>query len=573
MKELFKIIKNYKGRLLVVVLLYVLTTVLSLLMPFFMSTIVDDGITNLDMDLIIKYSVIMLAITVVSLICGLVISKVSAYTSTGVVSDMSKRIFNKINNLTSEEYNKFGAGGLLTRATDDVMVIQWSANQIVYSFVAVPIMFIGGIILTFIADYVLGIVMLVASPLLVIITVLITKKTDRYWQKSDEYIDEQNRIVRERLIGIRVIRAFDKEKYEHKRISRATEQMAKYIIKANVRAQSVAPILLLLLNLITVIIVGVSFGRVGNGAVAAGDVIAAVQYVSIASNGLLMLSWTLMMFPHLKVCLRRIDEVFAQKGVEQTTEVKEIIDGDIEINNLSYYYQDAQEPALKDISLSIKKGEVVGVIGATGSGKSTLIKLLLRFYEATEGDISLGGKKYKDVNIADIRAAYSVALQKAMIFEGTVKENIILGNPNATDEEIKEAAKIAKISDFIESQKDGYMYHLAKAGTNLSGGQKQRISISRCLIKNASVYIFDDSFSALDYLTEAKLRKDLNKKLEGKTQIIVTQRAATAMRCDKIFVIDKGQIVGKGNHKELLASCPIYKEIYDSQLGGTYEKR
>jgi ATP-binding cassette subfamily B protein len=293
-----------------------------------------------------------------------------------------------------------------------------------------------------------------------------------------------------------------------------------------------------------------------------------------------MLAWTMSFLPRVGVSIGRIDQILDMPIAEENDGSTRQLSGDIQFNNVSFSYPTnkdvsvgadalvAPQNALSDINIDIKEGEIVGIIGGTGSGKTTLMKLLLAFYSDTTGERHIGGVNYNDINSSAVRDNVSIALQKSMIFEGTIKENILMGNKDASEEELNAAVTISQLDGFVAEHEEGLDYALNQAGSNISGGQKQRINIARAILKDASVYIFDDSFSALDYLTERNLRQALNKKLDGKTQIIITQRAATAMRCDKVYVMHEGKIVGNGTHKQLLKSCNIYREIYDSQLGG-----
>ncbi len=574
MKVILETMKKYRWRFVLMAFLYVVQTLFALYLSYEVGNIVNYGIAEGNMSYILEKGMLMALATLLSFLTGICVSKVNSENQTRFICDLQKKMFSKINSLTNAEFNSIGAGGLITRSTDDIFYLQWMVSSLIYSVVSIPVMFIGGMVLTIIKDWLLGITMLVAAPIVLVIVILVSKNMNSLWDLSDKYTDMQNSTVRERLSGIRVIRSFDTEEREHGKIAKATDLMARYIIKANVRSGSISSVCTFMLDIVTLSIIALSFNRVGQGITKAGDVVSALQYVSLAANGLLTLSWTIMGLPHIMVCIKRIQEVIDFKGEPYETLDNPITKGDLSLSDVTYYYPDAHAPALEHIDMDIKEGEIVGIIGATGSGKSTIVKLLLRFVSPTSGEITVGGRKYSQCGIKEGRSAFSTALQKSMIFEGTVQENVGFGNSEATLEDIKEACDIAMISDFIESQPEKYAYRLAKLGTNVSGGQKQRIAIARALIKNAPIYIFDDSFSALDYLTESKLRSKLNSKLKGKTQIIVTQRSATAMHCDKIYVIEKGRIVGSGKHDELMKNCEIYKEIYISQHGGdAYEEK
>ncbi|WP_426348922.1 ABC transporter ATP-binding protein [Alloiococcus sp. CFN-8] len=570
MRGIIRLLKPYRLQLAIISGLYIISTVCSLLMPYTMSQIVNNGVAEGDMHYIITRGQIMIALAVASLISALITVKINSQVSTSFATGLQKTVFNKINSLTFEEYSSIGTSSLLTRATEDIFILQEVANSVTYAIITVPIMFIGGVVLTWTKDWLLALIMLILSPLILFIVRFLTRQMGELWENADKYIDVQNKVMRERLSGLRVIRAFDKENHEHNKITRATEAMAKNIIKSNVLGGVINPLTMGLLNLGLVVMLYIGSLRIQTDSLlTAGDIIACVQYVALIMNGILLLSWTMAWLPHVKVSIRRVNEVLALKSDRREKNSKELLKGDVELQNVHFSYGDGEEEVLKDINISISEGEIVGIIGGTGSGKSTVAKLLMDFYAPKKGTITLGGRNYEALTREVIRDNISIAIQKSMVFKGTIEENLKMGRESAREEGLIEAAEIAQIHDFIVSQAEGFNYSLAQGGANLSGGQKQRINIARAIIKKAAVYIFDDSFSALDYLTESKLRKGLNQYLKGKTQIIITQRAATAMRCDKVYVMERGEIVGSGSHSELLESCSIYKEIYDSQLGGT----
>lgn len=567
-KFLFKYFKKYKLSLALTGVLYLVASASALAMPNLMSRIIDDGIRNSNIKTVYILSGIMLSIAVVSFLLAIVGKKMNAVVSNSIAEDMRNDVFEKINSLTFEEFSSIGTSSLLTRANEDVFNLQDVANSFVYAVINIPVMLFGGVILSLLKDFTLALVLLSVIPIVAFIVFFLVRKMGTLWETSDKYCDKQNKLVRERLSGIRVIRAFDKEKYEHGRISEATDVMADNMIKANVLSSFISPVSMLLLNFVTVAVLYVGAIRMQNPAILkAGDVIAIIQYVGIASNGLLAAVWTFAWLPHLKVSTKRVNEVLSLKGVPESENEGKRISGDIEIEGVSFTYPNAKLPALTGVNMSIKEGETVAIIGGTGSGKTTLIKLLTGFYEPTTGAIRFGDHDYATLTPEDIRSNISVALQKSMIFEGTIKENVTMSVTNASDEEVFHALETARMADFVNSRKEGLYYGLSQSGANLSGGQKQRINIARTIFKKSSVYIFDDSFSALDFLTESKLRRAMGVELKGKTQIIITQRISTAIRSDKIFVMADGKVVGEGKHEELINTCDIYKEIYASQMG------
>ncbi len=567
-KFLFKYFKKYKLSLALTGVLYLVASASALAMPNLMSRIIDDGIRNSNIKTVYVLSGIMLSIAVVSFLLAIVGKKMNAVVSNSIAEDMRNDVFEKINSLTFEEFSSIGSSSLLTRANEDVFALQDVANSFVYAVTNVPVMLFGGVILSLLKDFSIALILLSVIPIVAFIVFLLVKKMGRLWEISNKYCDKQNKLVRERLTGIRVIRAFDKERYEHGRISEATDVMADNMIRANVLSSLITPVSLLLLNVVTVAVIYVGAIRMQNPAILkAGDIIAIIQYVGIASNGLLAAVWVFAWLPHFKVSARRVNEVLSLKGVPESECKAKYIRGDLRITNLSFTYPHAKLPALTDVNMNIEEGETVAIIGGTGSGKTTLIKLLAGFYEPTEGTILFGGYDYSALTADDVRSNISVALQKSMIFEGTIKDNVMMSKTDACDEEVFHALETARMADYVNSHKEGIYYELSQSGANLSGGQKQRINIARTIFKKSSVYVFDDSFSALDFLTESKLRRALSVELKGKTQIIITQRISTAIHSDRIFVMANGKIVGEGSHDDLINTCEIYKEIYASQMG------
>lgn len=570
MKRLLKLLKPYRARLILIALVDGFGMMTSLLMPFVMSEIVERGIAEKNIPLVWRYAGIMLLLAILSAVGNLISARLNTAVSASFTSGLCRDTFEKINSLSYSDYSKIGASGLLTRATDDIWNVEGAVTSLPYTLFTVPIMFIGSAALAFMSDATLAAVFMLSIPPVLILVLILMRPLYDMWDKSDKYVDLQNKIVRERLSGLRVVRAFNNEKREHARAKFATEEMAKYMILANTRGGLVDPLAMLLLNLATVAVVWIGGARAQSGAdIGAGDVIAVLQYITLISSALINISWTLAWLPKVKVSMRRIDEINSLPCEEKIAEGEGAVpDGfDIEIKDLSFAYPDSRELVLRDLSLSIREGENIALIGGTGSGKSTLIKLLAGLYDGYTGKISIGGADFSEMRRSDIRARLSVALQKAQIFEGTLRDNIKMGKPDATDEEIVEALRLSKMADFLSSHEEGLDYLLVGMGQNVSGGQKQRLNMARAIIKDADVYIFDDSFSALDFLTESEIKENYGERLNGKTRIVATQRVSTAMSADRVYVMDKGRIIGVGAHAELLTTCPIYREIADSQLG------
>ena len=567
MKELLQLLKPYRKKLTAVAIIDAFGMMTSLLMPYVMSEIIEQGISKSNTEILWQYALIMLILAVISVVGSILSSRINTDIGADFTSKLCQKTFEKINSLSYTDYSKIGPSGLLTRATDDIWNVEGTVTSLPYTLFTVPIMFIGSVVLAFLADPALaGVFMLSIPPVLILVLILMRPLYDM-WDKSDKYVDMQNKIVRERLSGLRVVRAFNNEKREHARAKFATEEMAKYMILANTRGGLVDPFAMLLLNLATVAVVYFGSLRAEGGSnLGAGDVIAILQYIALISGALINISWTLAWLPKVKVSLRRINEIHSLAGEENDS--GETHRGyTLQIRYLSFAYPDAKNEVLHSISLTVNEGEHIALIGGTGSGKTTLIRLLCGLFEPRSGDILLGGVSYRRLKKSDIRNSFSIALQKAQIFEGSIRENIKIGNPEATDEEIIEALRLSKMTDFLNSKEEGLDYLLVGMGQNVSGGQRQRLNMARTIIKDADIYIFDDSFSALDFLTEREIKDNYSKKLGGKSRIVATQRISTAMSADKIYVMDKGRIIGEGRHEELMKDCPLYREIADSQLG------
>lgn len=567
MKRMLKYLKPYGKLLALSMVLISLASFCDLLLPALMSNILNFGIRDRDMSYILGACLQMLCISAGSLGCILWGSKLSSKVVAGFCADLRSDIFRKVNTLSFEEFGAMGTAALVTRATHDVMTVSWVASMLCGTVATIPMLFLGGVILAMAKDMLLSLILLIFVPVILFIVLAIGRKVLPLWKRSDLYIDRQNAIMRERLRGIRVIRAFRSEDREHGRIAEATEIMAENIIKGNVSMGILMPVSLFLFNVATVLIVYFGAFRMEAGSLSAGDIFAVIQYVTMVMGGMMMGSFAIIMYPHAKVAADRIGEIFDAKGMGNNALGEDRTpEGEISFRNVSFSYG-GSEDAVKNISLTIGKGQKVAFIGGTGSGKSTLISLILGFRRPGKGELLFDGIPAENISKRSLRKGISSVLQGAAIYTGTIGENIRMGKENATEAELLEAAKIAQLGSFLE-ECGGLDYEIKQAGKNLSGGQKQRLSIARAIVKEAPIYIFDDSFSALDFLTEKNLRSALNEKIQGKTQIVVTQRISSAMSADCIFVMDKGCLVDSGKHEELLGRCTIYREIYASQTGG-----
>ncbi len=571
MKRIVPFLKPYRTSLLFAVLLSAASTICELLLPTIMSDILDKGVYLADLSYILRCCGRMLIVALVSLGTVLGGRYLSAQVVAGFCTDLRETVFCKVNNMSFEEFSATGAAALLSRATHDIGGLSWVASMLSGSVVTIPVLFLGGVLLALRKDAVLALIMLVFVPVVFAVVIAVGRKIEPLWVTSDSYVDKQNDIVRERLHGIRVIRAFNSEPREHQRIDEATHVMADNIIRANVSMGLVSPLAIALMNMAAVLIVWIGGWRMENGvsSVSGGDIFAIVQYVALTMNGVVMAAFMIVMFPHAKVAAGRIGVVLDSEGIadpnpEEPLEFK----GDIRFEHVSFCYDGASVPAAENITLHIRPGERAAIIGGTGSGKSTLVQLLMSFRLPTSGKIYFDGRDAATINRKTIRENMSCVLQRPAIYSGSIRKNVMMGRPGASESELAEAIDIAQMADFTASLPDGLEHRLEQSGKNLSGGQKQRICIARAILKNAPIFIFDDSFSALDFMTEARLRARLGEKIRGRTQIVVTQRISSAMSSDCIFVMDGGRLVDAGRHDELLERCRIYREIYISQTGG-----
>lgn len=570
MFKLLRLLKPDAGRIALVVFLTLITSAASLALPYLMSYIVEYGIGGQNMTVTLACSGIMLGVSIMGLVVGILSYKISA----GVVSRYSKTlrevIFKKVNTLNPDQLNHWGTGALITRSTNDIWLLEECASMLMQGVISIPILVLGGSALAFLADPWLALIMFTFVPVVVTVLYFVVRRIMPLWEKSDEYIDKQNSIIRERLTGIRVIRAFNREDRECDRANEATLVMAKNIIKANVNMGLLTPVIMLGLNLVTILIlyVGAKLMQGGKSAVTGADIIAIVQYVALVMNGIMMFAMMLAFLPKVAVNSRRINEILeTEVQKEPDDENLPAFSGALKFSHVDFRYEGASENALSDVSFDIAPGEKVAFIGGTGSGKSSIVKLIMKFFNPTSGEISYDGKSVSEISGKRVRNNVTCVLQNATIFSGTIGSNVRMSAADASDEQVYDALKIAELKGFVENLETGLDYEILSGGSNLSGGQKQRLSIARAMLKKGSIYLFDDSFSALDFLTEAHVKENLDKTLSGKTKIVMTQRASTAASADKIFVLDEGRIVGRGTHKDLLSSCRQYREIYESQTG------
>ena len=574
MRKLLIYLKPYRGKIALATLLMAVSAACNLLLPTLMSDILDRGVYGAaqadTFSYIVSTALRMLGISMLSLLSvgsgyWIVYHVISGYTWS-----LRSALFRKVHTMTLEEVGRLGTSNIVTRSTHDVDTLNWVISALCGGILIIPLTFLGGVILCMRKDFQLSLVILCAVPLVIGAGLLLSKKIEHRWEVADEFCDRQNDLVRERLRGVRVIRAFNREHKAHEKVTGATRTMADNLIRANVSMAVIDPAAVFVLNVVALLVVLLGGIRMERGTgLTAGDIFAMIQYIGIILGAIVSVSYDIVMLPHVRVAVRRLSQVTESTGLEDDRPARGLaFSGEISLDHVSFTYPGSSLPALSDVDLKIGAGEWVSVIGGTGSGKTTLTELLLAFRTPTGGTLRFDGQDSAEISAKDIRANISCALQKSMLYAGTVAENLRMGKPEATDEELWEVLELAQIADFLREKPEGLNFKLEQAGTNISGGQKQRLAIARALLKDAPIYIFDDSFSALDFLTEAKVRKALNERLAGKTRFVITQRVVSAMHSDRIFVLADGAIAGAGTHAELLENCEIYREIYISQTGG-----
>ena len=570
MFKLLRYLKPDAKNIIAVVMLALVESAASLALPYLMSFIVKNGINALDMRVTLYAAGAMVVMAAIGLAAGIISYKISSGVLSRYSRTLREAVFKKVNTLNPDRLNHWGTGALVTRSTNDIGLLEECASFLMRGVISIPILVFGGGVLAFLADPWLALIMFTFVPVVVAVLYLVVRRIMPLWEKSDEYIDKQNSIIRERLTGIRVIRAFNREDKECERANEATRIMAENIIKANVNMGILTPLILLGLNMVTVLIVlvGAELMQSGKSAVTGADIIAIVQYVGLVMNGIMMFAMMLAFLPKVVVNSRRINEVLeTEVPDEPDDEDTADFSGGLKFNHVNFAYEGAAENALSDICFEIQPGEKVAFIGGTGSGKSTIVRLIMKFFTSGEGEISFDGRSINDISGKKVRDNVTCVLQNATIFSGTIRSNVRMAAADADDAAVYDALTVAELKGFVDNLENGLDYEIQSGGTNLSGGQKQRIAIARALLKKGSIYLFDDSFSALDFLTESKIKERLNKKLEGRTRIIMTQRASTAAACDRIFVLENGRIAGSGRHDDLLENCRQYREIYESQTG------
>ncbi|WP_302653075.1 ABC transporter ATP-binding protein [uncultured Clostridium sp.] len=512
----------------------------------------------------------MLGVALIGTIAAVIVTFIAARIAAALGRNLRKDVFNKVVGFSNAEFDRFSTASLITRTTNDIqqimMLIVMGLRIVFYA----PILGIGGIVKVVKSGAGMGWVIVVAVvSILSLVAVLFVFAIPKF-KMVQKLVDKLNLVTRESLTGMLVIRAFSTEKYEEEKFERANMNLTKTNLFVNRAMSMMMPLMMFIMNGVTLLIVWVGSHRVDSGVMQVGDMMAFMQYVMQIIMAFLMISMVSVILPRALVSAGRVSEVLntdiAIKNIENPVRFKVEEKGEIEFKNVSFKYPGADEYILKDINFKAKSGETTAFIGSTGSGKSTLINLIPRFYDVTSGEILIDGENIKNVSLHDLREKIGFVPQKGMLFSGTIESNLKYGGEHISDEYMHKAAEIAQATEFISSKESGFNTEISQGGTNVSGGQKQRLAIARALAKNSEIFIFDDSFSALDFKTDAKLRKAINEELSDSTLLIVAQRISTIMNADQILVLDEGKVVGKGTHKELMENCEVYRQIALSQL-------
>ncbi|NQX65492.1 ABC transporter ATP-binding protein [Paenibacillus alba] len=568
MFKLFRLLKPYKFLVAAVIALMLLQSLAQLYLPTLLSDIVDVGVVKGDVSYILRYGAYMLLVAMGGMVCVIIASYLLAKTATGFGRDLRRTLFSHVESFSLNEFDKLGTSSLITRTTNDIAQVQ-QVIVMMRMFIGAPTMLIGGVIMATYKDAHLAIVLISVIPILVLAIIWIMRKGLPLFKLLQLKIDGINLVLRENLTGIRVIRAFNRSDHEKQKFEKANLDYTQTAVKVNTLMATMMPVMMLVFNLGVVVILWYGGIRIDNNQMQIGDLMAFIQYAMQIMFSMFMMTMIFMMIPRASASAVRINEVLALESTIHDSQTAENLDSNqaaIEFQNVTFSYPGAEQPALLNISFRAEAGEVTAIIGGTGSGKTTLINLLLRFYDVDSGDITIEGQSMHKLKIESLREQIGYVPQKAALFSGTIAENIRFGRETATDEEIRHAAATAQAADFIAELKDGFESVLAQGGTNLSGGQKQRLAIARALARKPNIFVFDDSFSALDFKTDAKLRAALKDETDYATKIIVAQRVSTIMDANRIIVLEDGRISGIGTHAELMNTCAVYQEIVASQL-------
>jgi ATP-binding cassette subfamily B multidrug efflux pump len=571
MLKLFRLITPYRGYVAIVLVLALAQSIGFLLLPRLMSDIVDNGIVKGDQRAILQTGGLMLLMSVIATLCAIAGSYYSSKVATGFGRILRSAIFARAEHFSIHQFDRFSAASLVTRTTNDTTQVQQMLVMMLTMVITAPMMAIGGVILALSQDTQLAWVLIAVMPVMALIFGLIMRGALPLSQAMQAKIDRLNLVLGEGLSGVRVIRAFDRGAHQRERFDAANLDLTNTAIAVNRLMAFLLPALIVMLNLTSIAILWVGSHRIDAGQMQVGAMIASLQYAMQILFAVFMVTAMFVMLPRASASARRINEVLdvTPEIVDPAAPVRPelaIKRGHVEFQNVTFQYPGAEEPALTGVSFTALPGEVTAIIGGTGSGKSTLAGLIPRFYDVNQGRVLVDGVDVREMTQADLRARIGFVPQKAVLFTGTVAANIRYGREEATDEEVRHAATVAQAIEFVDAMPETFASPISQGGINLSGGQKQRLSIARAVVRKPDVYVFDDSFSALDFATDARLRAALKNETANATVFVVAQRISTVLNADRIVVLDNGRVVGLGTHAELLEKNEIYREIVASQV-------
>ena len=562
-------LRPYKKWLTIVVILQLIGTIASLYLPTLNADIIDNGVVTGDTEYIIRIGVVMLGVSLIQVVCSIIAVYFGARTAMGFGRDLRSSIFHRVGEFSSREVAAFGAPSLITRNTNDVQQVQMLVLMTLTMMVMAPIMMVGGVIMALRQDVGLAWLVVVAVPLLGAIVGFIIYHMVPAYRMMQTRIDTVNRVLREQTTGIRVLRAFVREPFETERFGRANQELTDVSLTVGRWMAAIFPAVILVLNLASVAVLWFGGHRVDAGVMEIGSLTAFLAYLVQILMSVMMATFMLMMIPRATVSADRIGEVLDTESsvVPPISGVAEVAgSGQLELRGVGFSYPGASHAVLHNVSFTARPGQITAIVGSTGAGKTTLMSLIPRLFDATEGRVEVDGVDVRKFDPDALWSKVGLVPQKAYLFSGTVASNLRYGKPDATEEEMWEALEAAQARDFVEEMPGGLEAPIAQGGTNVSGGQRQRLAIARALIRRPELYLFDDSFSALDLATDARLRRALKPITVDATVVIVAQRVSTIADADQILVLDDGEVVGLGTHNSLLATCPTYVEIVESQL-------
>lgn len=574
MKSLLIYMKDYKKECVLGPLFKLLEAGFDLTVPLVTAAIIDNGIGGQDKGYIMRYGLVLILLAVVGMVCSITAQYFAAKAAVGFAAKLRFALFGHIESLSFSEIDEIGTSTLITRMTSDINQVQSGVNMALRLFLRSPFIVLGAMIMAFFIDVQAALVFVVVIPLLAVVIFGIMAVSMPLYKKVQGALDTVLGSTRENLTGVRVIRAFHREREEEEQFCEDNEFLTRSQLFVGKIAALTNPVTYVMINVALVVLLWTSGIRIHAGSLTSGNVVALINYLSQILVELIKLANTIVLTNKALACAARIEGVMeVNSSLELRDKFVEAAGGEVVFENVSMSYKGALEPSVSGVDFTARPGETIGIIGGTGSGKSTLVNLIPRFYDVTQGCVRIDGQDVRDYPLETLRSRIGIVMQKAVLFKGTIRENLLLGNENATEEELKEALEISQSMEFVEKKEDGMDSFVEQGGRNLSGGQRQRLTIARALVRKPEILIFDDSTSALDYATDAKLRSGLKHLSYHPTIFMVSQRTSSIRHADKILVLEDGEVIGMGTHDELLKNCGVYAEIHYSQYQNEEEKK